>query len=226
MFERAGVSFGSRGYSVFGDPRLEPERSLSVDSGIDQTVWQGRAVLSATWFHTRLTRVIAFQSLDRAADPFGRSAGYRNADGRTARGFEIGAQLTPDRTTRVAVAYTFVDAPPPAGTRDGLPRAAAINAHQFSALVAHTRGPLQVAVEIEAAGDHYVALFDPVTFASRAYRFAGVTRGDVAASYRLRRGRTAVRLFATVDNVLDRTYFVQGFRTAGRTARAGFMVTW
>ena len=65
MFERAGVSFGSRGYSVFGDPELEPERSMSVDAGVDQTLSKGRALISATWFHTRLSRVISFQSLDR-----------------------------------------------------------------------------------------------------------------------------------------------------------------
>ena len=225
MFERAGVSFGSRGYSVFGDPGLDPERSVSVDSGVDQTLWRGRAVLSATWFHTRLTRAIALQSLDRATDALGRSSGYRSADGRTARGIELGVRLQPHRTTRAAVAYTLVDAPPPAGTRDGLPRASTVSAHQFSALVTHTRGPLQLSVEIEAAGDHYVALFDPLTFASRAYRFGAVTKGDVAASYRLPAGRPVVRLFATVENAFNRTYFVQGFRTAGCTARGGFMVT-
>jgi vitamin B12 transporter len=225
MFERAGVSFGSRGYSVFGDPGIEPERSISVDAGVDQTLASGRALLSATWFHTRLTRVVSFQSLDSATDPFGRSSGYRSADGRTARGLELGGQLHPHRTLRVAVAYTFVDAPPPAGGRDGLPRASAIAAHQFSGLVTHARGPLQLSFEIEAAGDHYVTLFDPVSFASRAYRFAGVTRGDLAASYRIPIGRTVFRVFGTVENVFDRIYFVQGFRTAGRTARAGLMVT-
>ena len=225
MFERAGVSFGSRGYSVFGDPGIEPERSISIDAGVDQTLASGHAVLSATWFHTRLTRVVSFQSLDRASDPFGRSSGYRSADGRTARGVELGGQLHPHRSLRVSVAYTFVDAPPPAASRDGLPRASAISAHQFSALVTHAGGPLQLSFEIEAAGDHYVALFDPVSFASRAYRFAGVAKGDLAASYRMRIGRTVFRAFATVENVFDRNYFVQGFRTAGRTARAGLMVT-
>jgi hypothetical protein len=169
--------------------------------------------------------VIAFQSLDPATDALGRSSGYRSADGRTARGVELGVRLQPHRTTRAAVAYTLVDTPPPAGTRDGLPRASTVSAHQFSGLVTYTRGPLQLSVEIEAAGDHYVALFDPVTFASRAYRFGDVTKSDVAASYRLPAGRTVVRLFAAVDNAYNRTYFVQGFRTAGRTARGGFMVT-
>jgi len=224
MFERAGVSFGGRGYSVFGDPGIEPERSMSVDAGVDQALSSGRALLSATWFHTRLTRVVSFQSLNRATDPFGRSSGYRSADGRTARGVELGAQLRPHRTLRLTGAYTFVDAPPPADDPDGLPRAAAIPAHQWSGLVTHARGSLQLSFEIEGTGDHYLTLFDPVSFASRAYRFAGVTKADLAASYRIPAGRTVLRVFGTVENVSDRHYFVQGFQTAGRTARAGVMV--
>jgi outer membrane receptor protein involved in Fe transport len=225
MFERAGVSFGSRGYSVFGDPGIEPERSISVDAGLDQTLSSGRALLSATWFHTRLTRVMSFQSLDLGTDPFGRSSGYRSADGRTARGLELSARLQPHRTLQASLAYTFADAPPPAGSRDGLPRASAVSAHQFSTLVTLTLSPVCVSFELEAAGAHYVTLFDPVSFGSRAYRFAGATRGDVAGSYRIPIGRTGIRLFGTIENAFDRGYFVQGFRTAGRTARGGLAVT-
>ncbi len=226
LFERAGVSFGSRGYSVFGDPTLEPERSISVDVGVDQTMAGGRAQISATWFRTRVTRVIAFESLDCAIDPFGRTSGYRSADGRIARGAEISARLHPHRATEVSVGYTFIDAPPPAGSREGLPRAAAIPAHQFSALVTQRASALDLSFELEWAGDHFVTLFDPVSFDSRAYRFAGRTKADVAASYRLPIRRANTRLFGVVENVFDRRYFVQGFRAPGRVARGGLGVTW
>lgn len=226
MFERTGVSFGSRGYSVFGDPRLEPERSMSADAGVDQTMARGRVRVSATWFYTRLARVIAFQSLDRNIDPFGRASGYQGSDGRTARGVEIGARLHPRRTTQVHVAYTFADAPPPADGRDGLPRAAAICAHQFSALVIQRARALDLSFELEAAGDHFVTLFDPVSFGSRAYRFTGFAKADVAASYQLRHGRAGARIFGVVENVFDHSYVVQGFRAAGRVARGGVGVTW
>jgi outer membrane receptor protein involved in Fe transport len=125
---------------------------------------------------------------------------------------------------QASVAYTFADAPPPAGGDDGLPRAAAVSAHQLSALVTQRLGALQISFEAEKAGDHYVTLFDPVGFSSRAYRFDGLTKVDVAASYRLSRGRPGTRLFGTVENVFDRTYFVQGFRAAGRVARGGMAV--
>lgn len=224
-FERAGVSFGSRGYSVFGDPRLDPERSVSFDAGVDQTVLSGRALISATWFRTRLIRTISFQSLDRTSDPFGRASGYRSADGRSTQGIELSARLQPYSTLRATVAYTFADAPPPVGNRDGLPRAAAVSAQQFSAHAVQRAGPVQLSFELEAAGDHYVTLFDPVSFASRAYRFDGLVKVDLAASYTLSQRAARIRLFGTLDNLFDRAYFVQGFRAPGRGGRGGLAVT-
>ena len=223
-FERAGVSFGSRGYSVFGDPRLAPERAVSFDAGVDQPLFDGSATVSATWFRTRLTRVIAFGSVDRATDLFGRSSGYRNADGRTASGLEVGISCRPLRDVRATLAYTFVDAPPPAGDRDALPRAAAIVAHQFAALVTWLRGPLQLSIDLESAGDHYVTLFH-ATAGARAYRFDGIRRADISASYRLSRSTPRLRLVGTVENLFDRERFVQGFAAAGRVARGGAAVT-
>ena len=55
LFERFGSSFDSFfGYSVFGDPRLEPDRSIAFDAGIDQTLYKNRLRLSATYFYTEL----------------------------------------------------------------------------------------------------------------------------------------------------------------------------
>jgi iron complex outermembrane receptor protein len=222
MFERTGASFGSRGYSVFGDPRLAPERSVAVDAGVDQPLFGGRALVSATWFETRLTSAIAFGSLDAASDPFGRSAGYRTADGRSATGVELSARVQPSAGLAVNVGYTFVDAAPPAGDLDGLPRAAAVPAHQLSAVVMQRVERLQWSFELEAAGDHYVTLFDPVSFGARAYRFAGLVKADLAASYAISDARW--RVYGVFENLLDRAHFVQGFRVPGRTGRAGLEV--
>jgi vitamin B12 transporter len=227
MFERAGASFGSRGYTVYGDPRLEPERSIAVDAGVDQIFAGGRLQTTATWFRTRLLRVIAFESVDPAADPFGRRSGYRTTDGRTAGGIELGARIRPAASHQMNVSYTFVDAPAPAGNRDGLPRAAAVPAHQFSVLVLQRIAQdFQLSFELEAAGDHYGTLFDPVTFGARAYRFDSIVRADVAAIYtRSLGGRTQLRLHTTIGNLFARRQFVQGFATPDRMARAGLSVT-
>jgi vitamin B12 transporter len=223
MYERAGSSFGSRGYTVYGDPRLGPERSISFDVGIDQTLAADRVRASAVWYRARLTRVIAFGSVDRVTDPFGRSSGYLLANGRTAQGVELTARLAPTPALQFDAAYTFADADAPAGNRDGLPRASAVAAHQFSFLfIQRVRQAVQLSFELESADDHYLTLFDPVSFGSRAYRFAGTIKADLAASYAFRMRRAHIRLTAVVDNLFDREYFVQGFRTPRRTGRAGF----
>jgi outer membrane cobalamin receptor len=222
MYERAGSSFGSRGYTVYGDPRLGSEQSVAFDAGIDQTLAAGRVRASATWYRTRLQRVIAFGSLDRATDPFGRSSGYLLANGRTAQGVELNARVAPTPATQFDAAYAFADADAPAGNRDGLPRASAVAAHQFSFLfIQRVRPAVQLSFHLEGAGDHYLTLFDPVSFASRAYQFGGTIKADLAASYAFRMGRARARLAAVVDNLFGREYFVQGFRTSHRTGRAG-----
>jgi vitamin B12 transporter len=218
MYERAGSSFSSRGYTVYGDPRLGSERSVSFDAGVDQTLAGGRLRASATWYRARLQRVIAFGSL--AADPFGRTSGYLLADGRVAQGVEVSAHAEPARRTRLDAAYTFANADAPADNRDGLPRASAVPAHQFSISVDQRIGPaLRLSLQVVSNGDHYLTLFDPVSFGSRAFRFDGATTADVAAHYRVRVGRALVTLSAIAGNLFDRDYFLQGFTTPGRTGR-------
>ena len=221
MFERAGASFGSRGYTVYGDPRLLPERSFAFDAGVEQEAARGHVRLSAMWFQTRLTRIIAFGSFNADADPFGRRSGYRNADGRMARGGELSVRAQAAARLQVTAAYTYADAPAPAGDAAGLPRAAGVPAHQFSFVLLQRVHNAELSARVEAVSAHYLTLFDPVSFDSRAYRFSSLATADVAVSYVIPFARGHVRVLGVLDNLLDREYYVQGFRAAGRTARAG-----
>ena len=49
-YERFGGS--STGRSVYGDPRLAPERLVALDGGIDQWLFRSQVQLSATMFYT------------------------------------------------------------------------------------------------------------------------------------------------------------------------------
>ncbi len=101
LFERFGTFFSSFGYSVFGDPRLAPDRSIAVDAGIDQTFSRNRVRASATYFYTHLQKVIIFDFsglIDPVTDPFGRFGGYVNTDGGIARGVELSLSAAPTRT--------------------------------------------------------------------------------------------------------------------------------
>ena len=92
LFERFGTGFDPVfGYSVYGDPRLKPEHSTSVDSGVDQAFFHGRLKTSASYFYTWLQDVINFDTsgqINPALDPFGRSIGYLNTQGGISRGVE------------------------------------------------------------------------------------------------------------------------------------------
>ncbi len=90
LFERFGAGYDPVfGYSVYGDPLLKPEHSMSFDAGFDQTFFGGRLKASASYFYTWLEDVINFDTsglINPATDPFGRSVGYLNTRGGISRG--------------------------------------------------------------------------------------------------------------------------------------------
>ena len=228
LFERFGTAFDSFfGYTVFGDPRLEPEKSIAFDAGIDQTFHNDRVRLSATYFYTQLRQVIIFDFsglIDFTTDPFGRFGGYLNTNGGIARGAEVELRTTPIRTLNVIAAYTFTKAQQRTPQVPGTIRSLVIPDHQFS-IVATQRIGRRVLVNFDfsASSDYLAPIFDTVTFVSRGYRFKGLAKADVGASYSLplHGEKRQLRFFGYVDNLFDREYFESGFRTPGRTGRAG-----
>ncbi|HYK20804.1 MAG TPA: TonB-dependent receptor, partial [Pyrinomonadaceae bacterium] len=228
LFERFGTFFDSFfGYSVFGDPRLKPEKSIAFDAGIDQTFHQNRVRLSASYFYTQLRRVIIFDFsglIDFTTDPFGRFGGYLNTNGGIARGAEVELRATPTRTLNVTAAYTLTKAQQRTPQVPGTIRSLAIPDHQFSFVATQRFGSrVLVNFDFSASSNYLGAIFDPVTFTSRGYRFKGLAKADLGASYSLPVGgdKRQLRFFGYLDNMFDREYFESGFRTPGRTARAG-----
>lgn len=228
LFERFGTAFDSFfGYSVFGDPRLKPEQSLAFDAGIDQTFANNRARLSATYFYTELRRIIIFDFsglIDFTTDPFGRFGGYLNTDGGIARGAEVEFRATPFRTLNLTAAYTFTKAQQRTPQVPGTIRALVIPEHQFSIVATqHVGRRVLINFDFSASSNYLGAVFDTVTFTSRGYRFKGLAKADIGASYSLPLGdeRRQLRFFGYVDNLFDREYFESGFKTPGRTGRAG-----
>ena len=218
LFERLGSGYDSAfGYSVFGDPRLSHESSLGIDAGVEQTI--GRARLSAAWFHTRLDDAILFDAsgaIRPDTDPFGRSAGYRNAGRAGASGLEARLELTPAASTRLSAAYTFVDAAAPTGVADA-PRALSVPRHQLSI------GALLGLERALTASLRLLAMSEVLSrIGSRILRFDGPVKADAQVGYRPRfRGKRPVRVFVRVENALDRAYYEDGFRTPERTFTGG-----
>ncbi len=225
LFERFGSSYsGFFGFSPFGDPRLAPERAVSFDAGLDQTFASRRLRVSATYFYTRLQQTIIFDftGLVSPDDPFGRFGGYVNTGGGLARGAELSLEAAPTRTLDLRAAYTYANSDE-RRPRLGQVRSFAIPHHQFSVVATQRVGRrLLFNFDLSAAGDYLAPIFDPATFGSRVYRFGRTARADFGASYTLPWGESrSWRFFGRVENVSDRDYYESGFRTPGRTGRAG-----
>ncbi|HKP46404.1 MAG TPA: TonB-dependent receptor [Pyrinomonadaceae bacterium] len=227
LFERFGTFFGFFGYSVFGDPRLQPEHSIAFDAGIDQTFYNEKASISASYFYTALQKVIIFDFsgvINPATDPFGRFGGYRNSEGGIARGVELSFTTSPTRDLNIATNYTYTKSLQRTPQAPGTLRSLVIPDHQFSIVATQRFGKrLMLNLDFAASSDYLASVFDSTTFANRAYRFRGLAKADAGASYTFPlAGETrGLRLFGYVDNIFDREYFESGFRTAGRTGRAG-----
>ena len=228
LFERFGTSFFGGFFSPLGDPRLRPERSIAFDAGIDQSLADNRLRLSATYFYTRLQEVVGFDfsgAINPLTDPFGRFFGFLNTGGGLARGLELSATSSPNRMLDVFVSYTYTnsDQQTPQVGGSGIISSLAIPDHQFAAVVTHRIGRrVFINFDLTATNDYLAPIFDSNTFASRVYRFQGLVKADLGASYEIPlTERRRLRVFGYMDNLFDRDNFENGFQTPGRTARGG-----
>jgi iron complex outermembrane receptor protein len=223
-FERFGNSFFFGSFSFFGDPTLRPERSLSVDAGVDQDFAGGRARVSATYFYTRLQEVIVFPSF-RNGDPkgFGRFFGYANGGGGLARGVEVSTYLSPIRSLDLYAAYTFTNSDEVTPTASGTTRVFGLPDHQFSFQANQRLGRFNINFDLTALGNHDFPLFASFSpFPSGVFRFDGYVKADLAGSYTIPLSeRLSLQLFGKVDNVFDRKYFEEGFRAPGAVGLGG-----
>ena len=225
LFERFGVGFDETfGYSVFGDPRLRPERSISFDTGIDQAFWNQRVRLSASYFYTRLQDVIIFDFsglIDPATDPFGRFEGYLNSKGGLARGAEFGARIAATRSLEISASYTYTNAIERAPIVGDVLRSFVAPRNQVGLIATQRIGSrFFVSFDLTAASSYAGEVFGDVSTA--ALLFPGIKKADLGASYRLPLGEfRAVRFFAKAGNLFNQNYFESGYAMPGITGIGG-----
>jgi len=214
LYERFGTFFSGTSYTLYGDPGLRPDRSSSIDGGIDQRLWNARVQLSATYFYTRLNEVILFDSsgvINQLTDPLGRNGGYRNTGGGLARGMEFRSDVAATRSLQLSSTYTYTDARQATALVPGVWQTYEIPRHQYSAFATERFTSRLVAVFGYAGSSSYL---DPVS--SRAFRFKGPSRAQASVSYRRPvREFAAVRFYLKADNLFNQTYFENGYRTPG-----------
>lgn len=227
LYERFGTSFYGGFFSPYGDPRLAPERSLSFDAGLDQYFAGSKVRVSGTYFYTRLQQVIAFDFsgvIVPGTDPYGRFGGYRNTGGGLSRGVELALEANPRRGTRLSASYTFTNADERNSTLlNGSLRTIRVSDHMatFTATHAVTKR-LDVTFDLFAASGYLYPFF---LNGSRPFSFAGPVKADVSASYTVPLMETRrLQFFARVDNLLNRTYYEDGFRNPRTWAIGGLRV--
>lgn len=222
LFNRFGSTFFFGSFSYFGDPRLRPERSVSVDTGLDQSLASDRVRLSASYFYSRLQQVILFDfsgAIDPLTDPFGRSGGYLNGGGGISRGLEVSARVSPTSNLDLSASYTYTDSRQSGQIFENFDRTLGVSRHEGTLALFYRVSPrLDVTFSLDAVGDYFISFFG----VNRPFRFHGPVKADLGAGYRLLRSdRQNVRFFVKVSNVFNDDYFEDGFLTPGLNARGG-----
>jgi vitamin B12 transporter len=220
LYERFGTFYGGSSYTLYGDPGLRPDRSSSIDGGIDQLLWNSRVQLSATYFYTRLNEVIIFDTssaINPVTDPLGRSGGYRNTSGGIARGAEFSSSVAATRSLQLTGAYTYTDARQRTPLVAGVWRTYEIPRHQYSMSATQRFSPRFTAFFTYTGASDYLA-----SVSGKAFRFNGPARGQLGLSYRRPLSEfRAIRFYVKADNLFNQTYFENGFRTPGTTMFGG-----
>ena len=88
-----------------GNPGLKPERSRSVEAGVDQRFASDRARISFVWFDNDFQDLIALQTTDFTTF----EAQYFNIGQSRARGAELTVDVVPAPELRVRFGYTRLD---------------------------------------------------------------------------------------------------------------------
>jgi iron complex outermembrane receptor protein len=227
LYERFGSffsTFPSPGFVALGDPGLKPEKTIAFDGGIEQNAFKNKARFSATYFYTHLQDIIGFGSVPQP-DPNGRFSGYRNQKGGIARGGEFSVDLKPTGSTDIFTSYTFTNSdqrvPQVGGT--GIIRTLGIPDHQFTLVATQRFKQFWVNFDLLVSSSYIAPIFSGSTFSTYVYRFDGNRRGDLTGGYtfKLNSDKYDLRLFGTIENIFDKEYYENGFRTAGANGRVG-----
>jgi vitamin B12 transporter len=204
-----------------GNPDLEPERSRSLEVGIDQRLAGNRAKIEVAWFANRFSDIISVRT-----NPATFEAQYFNVGVTRARGLELGVQAAPAPALRVRAGYTWLASRIVATTAPGNPLFArgqwAFRRPRHSGTVGATLQWKRVAADLDGVmigrfADSDFGLFDPPLVEN-----PGHTTWDARVALTLTPRLTGL---AAIDNLTDRDYSEPlGYQPLRRAVRAGLRV--
>jgi outer membrane receptor protein involved in Fe transport len=223
LFERFGNgTFPGLGLVRFGDPTLRAEQSISVDGGFDQRLATDRVLFGATYFYTRLQRVIAFASFSSDPLGLGRFSGFANRPGGLSRGVESFLNVSPLRGMEVRAAYTYTNSDRSVPLR-GLVPEYVIPKHLFGLTFIQRYRSLLFSFDLNRTGSYLAPVFEnDFPFRTAELTFSGYTKADLFASYE--RGvseKVRLVLYGGLDNLFHQTIYENGFLAPRTVARGG-----
>jgi vitamin B12 transporter len=206
--------FGFSPNTFIGNPNLRSEKSKAWDVGIEQSLWNDRANVGFTYFHSRLE--------DEINGFFFNGAGFTavNVSGISKRqGVEITADVKLAENLQLSADYTWLDATQPNAAGDQImevrrPR----NTGNINLNYVFLNNRANANLNISHTGkqkDTNFAAFTTVDLGS-------YTLINLATSYRIIKNMS---VYGKVENMLDKDYVdIFGFQTPGVKGVVGFKI--
>ncbi len=214
-------SYANSPYFV-GNPNLGPERSRTIDYGVEQRFWQGRAKLEMDGFDNLFRDQIAYETTNFQTF----SGTFFNIGRARAKGVEASIQLVPLPSLRVAGNYTYVDSEV---IESGNPYSPALANGEWLLRRPRNSGSLQVNWNWRRMNVNSTTLFvgrrvdsDFLGLQPPLLWNNGYTDSNLAWSYR---SSYHVAYFGVIENLLNQKYMeILGYPALKLTYRAGIRV--
>jgi vitamin B12 transporter len=190
-------------YSQYGDQNLDPEESTGWDIGVEQSLFDKKLILGATYFSNEFDELIEFES---------GTSRYINVAEAEARGVEVFASVRPIDDLTFLASYTYTDTEDKATGKDLLRRAK----NKFGFDVNYRfigKGNVNL-------GLVYVGKRDDNDYSTYTrVELDDYVLVNLAASYDITRN---IQIFGRAENLLDEDYEeVKGYGTPEVSAYAG-----
>ncbi|WP_156842914.1 TonB-dependent receptor plug domain-containing protein [Novosphingobium aquimarinum] len=206
--------FGYSDGRYIGNPNLKPEKSKGWEAGVDQEFADGKAVIGATYFDSKLKDEIftIYPAPDYVATPDNRSTLSKQ------HGIEVFASARPIPNIKLDLAYTWLDSKENDIREVRRPKhIGSVNATVFSDDERFS-GTLTMRYNGRMTDVAYTdPSYTPVRVSLKEYVLV-----NLAADYRI---SDAISVYGRIENLIDEDYEeVFSFATPGRAAYGGVRV--
>ncbi|HWC72292.1 MAG TPA: TonB-dependent receptor [Gemmatimonadales bacterium] len=209
---------------VLGNPALDPERSRSWETGVEQGFAANRGSITITYFNQQFRDLVEYNPAPPAGQP-----NYFNVGGAIADGVETMVATTLSRSIGFSLRYTYLHTrveQSGSNDPDGLfvPGKSLIRRpeQQFTPELTATPGRVHATLDVRWVGRRDDLDFNRAV-GQRRVILDPYTRLDVAADYDL----GALLVSARLENLFnDQSQEIAGFRPRGRTIMVGGRLVW